>query len=343
MGVKLKDFVLARAIKLEELNGRILAVDAHNMLYQFLTTIRQRDGSLLVNSRGMVTSHLNGLFYRCTSFIEKGMKLVFVFDGKAPALKAREIERRRGLKKEAQLKFEEAEKERDIDAMRKYGSRTSVLTKEMIEESKELLRLLGIPIIQAPSEGEAQAAFMTSQGDAFAVVSQDYDSLLAGSERLVRNLSIEGKRKKNGKFAYDIVKPELILLSDMLNSLGIDREQLIVMGILIGTDYNPKGIPKIGPKSALKLVKGRHDFDKIFEKVEWKKHFDVDWKEIFYTIRDMPVVADYKLKWSQPDIEGIRELLVEKHNFSAERVEQKLKKFTEEREVRKQTGLDKWV
>src|SRR3989344_553864 len=182
MGVKLKDFIKSKTITLDELNGKILAIDAHNMLYQFITTIRQRDGSLLVNSRGMVTSHLNGLFYRCTSFIERGMKLAFVFDGKAPALKSKEIERRKGLKIDAQLKFEAAQKKGDIDAMRMYGSRTAVLTKEMIEESKELLLLLGIPVVQAPSEGEAQAAYMTSRGDAFAAVSQDYDSLLSGSE-----------------------------------------------------------------------------------------------------------------------------------------------------------------
>ena len=343
MGVKLKDFIKSKTITLDELNGKILAIDAHNMLYQFITTIRQRDGSLLVNSRGMVTSHLNGLFYRCTSFIERGMKLAFVFDGKAPALKSKEIERRKGLKIDAQLKFEAAQKKGDIDAMRMYGSRTAVLTKEMIEESKELLLLLGIPVVQAPSEGEAQAAYMTSRGDAFAAVSQDYDSLLSGSERVVRNLSIEGKRKRNGKFAYDIVKPELILLSDVLNSLGVDREQLIVMAILIGTDYNPKGVPGIGPQKALKLVKSEKDFDRIFEKIEWKKHFDVDWKEIFYTIKDMPVLKDYKLQWSNPDIEGIRALLVEKHDFSAERVEQKLKKFVEEKDARKQMGLGRWV
>lgn len=341
MGVKLKEFVQPRTITLEELNGKVLAVDAHNMLYQFLTTIRQRDGSLLLDSKGEVTSHLNGLFYRCTKFMEKGMKLAFVFDGKPPALKSRENERRRELKKEAQLKFEEAEKEGDVEAMRKYGARTTALTAGMIEESKKLLGLLGIPVIQAPSEGEAQAAYMTQKGEVFAVVSQDYDSLLSGSERLVRNLSIEGKRKKTGKFAYDIVKPELILLSEMLNSLGIDREQLIVMGMLIGTDYNPKGIHGIGPKNALKLVKGQEDFEKIFEKCEWKKHFDVDWKEIFHTIKDMPVV-ECKLKWNNPDIEGIREFLVEIHDFSAERIEQKLKTFVEEREARKQVGLEKW-
>ena len=340
MGVELKDFVHAKTITFEELNGKVIAVDAHNMLYQFLTTIRQRDGSLLVNSKGEVTSHLNGLFYRCTSFMEKGMKLVFVFDGKPPVLKRKEIERRRGIKEEARIRFEKAEKEGDVEAMRKYSSRTTVLTKEMIEESKKLLRLLGIPIVQAPSEGEAQAAYMT-QKDVFAAVSQDYDSLLSGSERLVRNLSVEGKRKKAGKLAYEIVKPELILLSEMLNTLGIDREQLIVIAMLIGTDYNPKGIPGIGPQKALKLVKGQKDFDKIFEKAEWKKHTDVDWKEIFYTIKDMPVVKDYVLQWSMPDIEGIKEMLVD-NNFSAERVEQKLEKFVQEKEVREQTGLGRW-
>jgi flap endonuclease-1 len=127
--------------------------------------------------------------------MEHGLKLVFVFDGKPPALKSREIARRVELKMDAAQKHKEAEEKGDIEEMKKYAVRTARLTTEMIEESKQLLTLLGIPIIQAPSEGEAQAAYMTKQGDAYAVVSQDFDSLLFGCTRVVRNLSIEGKRK----------------------------------------------------------------------------------------------------------------------------------------------------
>ena len=206
-----------------------------------------------------------------------------------------------------------------------------------------MLTALGIPFVQAPSEGEAQASFLTQKNDAFAVVSQDFDSLLFGSTRLVRNLSIEGRRKRAGKLKFDIVRPEMIMLSDVLNNLGVDREELIVMAILIGTDYNPGGVRGIGPKNALKLVKGEKDFDKIFEKVEWGKHFDISWKEIFYTIKDIPVTEEYDLKQLSPDIERIHEILVEERNFSGERIDQRLQKFVKEREARKQTGLGQWV
>jgi flap endonuclease-1 len=342
MGVKLKDFIEAQTIKIENLRGKVCAVDAHNTLYQFLTTIRQRDGMPLVNKEGKVTSHLNGLFYRCTKFMEKGLKLVFVFDGKPPALKITEIQRRAEIKKEAQRQYEEAEKKGDIESMRKFASRTTRLTKDMIEESKELLGLLGIPVVQAPSEGEAQAAYMTKKGDAFAVVSQDYDSLLGGSERLVRNLSIEGRRKRSKKLQYDIVRPELIMLSNVLNTLGIDQDQLIVMGMLIGTDYNPKGVPGIGPKNALKLVKKEDDFDKLFEGVKWGEHHDVAWEDIFYTIKNMPIEKKYSLKWKPPQIDKLRDRLIGKYSFSVGRIDNKLQKFVEEREKNKQTGLGQW-
>lgn len=343
MGVKLKDLVAPQTIGLDDLRDKILAVDTMNMLYQFLTTIRQRDGSLLLDSKGRVTSHLNGLFHRCTAFIEKGMRLVFVFDGKPPEIKLQETARRAELKREAGVKHAEAAERGDVDAMRKYAARTAVLSREMVEQSKELLGALGVPVIQAPSEGEAQAAYLTKKGDAFAVVSQDFDSLLFGSERLVRNLSIEGRRKKAGKLQYDIVRPEMIVLSDVLNTLGIDQKQLIVLGMLVGTDYNPGGIYGIGPKNALKLVKQEKDFEKLFEKVEWTKRFDADWRFIFDLFKDMPVTGNYELRWRAPNIERLRELLVEEYDFSAERVEQRLKKFVKEREEKKQIGLGEWM
>jgi flap endonuclease-1 len=342
MGIKLKDIAGAKTITLDGLDGKILAIDGFNMLYQFLTTIRQRDGSLLLNSKGNVTSHLNGLFYRCTKFMEKGLKLVFIFDGTPPKLKATESARRAEIKRGAQEKFDEAEKAGDIDSMRKFASRTAKLTSEMVDESKELLTALGIPFIQAPSEGEAQAAHLVKKGDAYAAVSQDFDSLLFGAPKVIRNLSIEGKRKRASKLQFDIVRPEMIELSDVLNNVGIDQEQLIIVAILMGTDYNPKGIPGIGPKNAIKLVKEYDNFDDLFEKVEWKKHWDLDWKEILYTIKDMPVTDDYTLEWNSPNLDVLRTLLIDKHDFSADRVEQKLKKFVKEKEAKKQKGLDTW-
>ncbi|HLC75031.1 MAG TPA: flap endonuclease-1 [Candidatus Nanoarchaeia archaeon] len=343
MGVKLKDLAVSKQITLDELHGKILAVDAFNTIYQFLTTIVQRDGKPLVNHDGHVTSHLNGLFYRCTKFMEHGLKLVFVFDGKPPALKSHEIARRVELKMDAAQKHKEAEEKGDIEGMKKYAVRTARLTTEMIEESKQLLALLGIPIIQAPSEGEAQAAYMTKQGDAYAVVSQDFDSLLFGCTRVVRNLSIDGRRKKAGTLLYTTVQPELITLSDVLNTHGIDQDKLIALGMLVGTDFNNGGIPGIGPKKALKLVTKHNELAAVFEEAQWKKYWDIDWKEIFDTIKHMPCEKKYTLQWKAPQIEKLRAMLVEQCDFSPERIDVKLKKFVEERKEKAQTGLEKWT
>lgn len=340
MGINLKELAVRQEIGLEDLKGKILAVDAYNNLYQYLTTIRQRDGSLLTNKKGQVTSHLNGLFYRTTKLMQKGLKLVFVFDGKPPEIKRKELKKRRERKQEAREKFEAAKERGEEEEMKKYAARTTVLTETMVEESKRLLSYLGIPVIQAPSEGEAQAAQLVKEEKAWAVVSQDFDNLLFGCPRLVRNLSIEGRRKIGPRWVT--VKPELIVLSETLNNLGIDQEEIIVLGILMGTDYNPSGIPGIGPKTALKLVKEEKDFDKIFEKVEWEKHFDLDWKEIFYTIKKMPVKKEEKIEWKEVDVQGLRKMLVEEFDFSAERFDNQIKRWLKEDGKRKQKGLGEW-
>lgn len=342
MGIKLKDLVAAQPVTLDGLAGKTLAIDAFNMLYQFLTTIRQRDGSLLTDSRGNITSHLNGLFYRCTKFMEHGLRLVFVFDGTPPAIKASERGRRAALKQEARERYDEARRAGDLESMRKFASRTSILTDDMLAESRKLLSALGLPVIQAPSEGEAQAAHLARKGDAFAVVSQDFDSLLFGAPRVVRNLSLEGRRKHANRLQYDIVKPELITLSEVLNSCGIDQDQLIAAALLIGTDYNPGGIPGIGPKNAIRLVKQYRDLDQLFQKVEWSKHSSVSWKEVFDTIRHMPVTDEGTIAWKPPDADRITALLVGEHDFAADRVGQRLKKFKEQHEARRQQGLQQW-
>ena len=174
MGLAIKDLVPAKEIEIKDLKGKILAVDTFNLLYQFLTTIRGADGALLTTNSGRVTSHLVGLFARTLNFMEKGIKLVFVFDGTPPKLKMQERQRRRELKHQAQKQLDQAKKDDDIIAMKKYAARTTRLTTEMIEESKQLIKALGLPIVQAPSEGEAQAAYMANKGDVFATVSQDF-------------------------------------------------------------------------------------------------------------------------------------------------------------------------
>jgi len=263
MGLQVGEIIKKEEISLEDLHGKVIAIDAFNVLYQFLTTIRQYDGSLLTDSKGRVTSHLSGLFYRMTNMMSKGIKPVFVFDGKAPDLKIKTREARKAVKLAAHEKLKAAESDAE---KAKYAGRTVVLTKELIEESKELLDALGIPVIQAPAEGEAQAAYLVQQGDAWAVGSQDYDALLFGANRLIQNLTL-AKTRKLASGAVVSINPRLIDLEILLDGMEINRNQLICLGILVGTDYNPKGIPGIGQKTALKLVKEYTDPATLFKEL----------------------------------------------------------------------------
>lgn len=344
MGTNLRDLVVKKEVSIDDLAGKILVVDTFNILYQFLSSIRQRDGSLLLDSKGNVTSHLTGLFNRSTKLLSQGIKLVFVFDGIPPELKTQERERRKSIKVEAKKRYEQAKADEDFEGMRKYGSRTSKLTKDMIEEAKQLVAALGCPVIQAPSEGEAQAAHIVNKGEAFAVASQDYDSLLYGSKLVLKNLTISGKKKKKGRLSYETIKPEILNLEDNLKHLEINRDQLIVLAMLIGTDFNVGGIKGIGPKKGYKLVKEHGtDFESLFKQVEWDNYFDVAWKDVFNLIKNMPIDEEYVLKWTEIDKDAIIKLLVEKHDFSKERVEMKIQKLLKEQLKRKQTGLGEWI
>ncbi|HIH10808.1 TPA: flap endonuclease-1 [Candidatus Woesearchaeota archaeon] len=344
MGLQLKDLIIKKEIALSDLAGKTLAVDSMNILYQFLTTIRGPDGSVLTDHRGHVTSHLIGLFNRTTSLMEQGIKLIFVFDGKPPQLKQKTWEKRSAVKAEASLKLKVAEEAGDYEEMRKFASRTTVLTKEMITDAQALITLLGLPIIQAPSEGEAQAAHVVKKGHAYAVVSQDYDTLLFGCPRVVRNLSIEGRRKKAGTVGFQTVKPELVDLKDVLAHLQITQEQLVHMAMLMGTDYNPGGIKGIGPKKALTLSK-QYSFNDpaLFDAVQWSTHFpDLSWQELHKTITTIPVTDDYALSWKPCRDKEIQRLLIEEHGFSADRVHAKLEKLYKSKASTAQEGLSRF-
>ncbi|MGM5482696.1 MAG: flap endonuclease-1 [Nanobdellota archaeon] len=340
MGLQLKDFVKADEISIDELSGKVLAVDAYNILYQFFSTIRQSDGTPLKNSKGEVTSHLNGLFYRTTNLLQKKIKLVFVFDGEPPELKKKEIERRAELKRKAQKEYEKAKEKKDIAAMKKYASRTARLTPEMIQEAKRLVDLMGIPVVQAPSEGEAQAAYMSKKGAAYATVSQDFDALMFASPRIIRNLSISGKKKRAGSPSYTKTNPEILWLDKILNNLGVDNEKLMILGILIGTDFNYGGIKGIGPSKALKLIKKYgDDYDGLFKEAKWEEYFPFSWQEVFNTLRRIPVTDDYDLSWNHPDTPKIQEMLCKEYEFSEERVNLQLEKLEKSTGSRHQKGL----
>jgi len=319
MGVAISELLPKETITIEKLAGKILVVDAYNILYQFLTTIRTPDGTPLKDEHGRITSHLVGLFARTTNLMVAGARLAFVFDGPKPVLKSGEIARRQAAKDDAAAKYTDAVEREDVDAMKKFSARSVTLTPEMVSEAKELLALLGLPVVQAASEAEAQATRYVKEGYAYAVVSQDADCLLFGAPRMIRNLSISGRRKKPGTPIYYTVEPELVELSKLLEQNGLSQDQLVTLGMLVGTDFNPGGIKGIGPKKALKLVKEHSTPDEVFAAAKWSDHHAVPWQEVRELLMHMPTKEPEQLVWGSLNRKGLEEFLLTR-GFSKERL-----------------------
>ncbi len=337
MGLQISDLVPKKQISFKDLENKTIAVDASQMLYQFLSSIRQPDGTPLMDNNQNITSHLQGVIARVTNLMQQNLKLAFVFDGKPPLLKIKEHEEREYRKQIAEDKLEKAKEEHDEEMMLRYSKQSIRLKKEMIDETKELIQYLGLPVIQAPSEAEAQCSFMNERGDIDFVGSSDYDSLLFGAPRIIRNLTLS-TRKKLPSGAYVNINPELIELKSVLENLGINQDQLIVLGILVGTDFN-EGVHKVGQKTALKLVKQYKNFDELFENVKT----EFNWKQVYATFKSMPVMKNYQLKWKSPDVDKIKELLVEKHDFNEERINKNLERISKvSKEVKSNQNLNKW-
>ncbi len=342
MGVDLKDLIPKTPVKLEDLNGKSIAIDAYNALYQFLSIIRQPDGTPLKDSSGKVTSHLSGLLYRTSNLVERGIKPVYVFDGVPPVLKAAEIERRKQVKAEATIRYEKAIAEGKTSEARMYAQATTSMKDYMEEDSIRLLELMGLPWVQAPSEGEAQAAHMTKHGDADYCGSQDYDSLLFGATTLIRNITISGKRKLPSKNIYIDIVPEVMTLEKVLKECEITYEQLIDMGILIGTDFNPDGIKGLGPKTALKLIKQHGTIENALQHIK-NASFPAEPQKIREIFLHPKVTDNYKLEWKEANIEGIIDFLVREKDFSEDRVRKALERMQEgSKKAKSKTTLEKW-
>jgi flap endonuclease-1 len=339
MGVDLGDLFKKETISINDLHNRVIVIDGHNVLHQFLAIIRQRDGTPLKDSKGQITSHLSGLLYRTANLIEAKIKPVYVFDGEPHLLKARTIEQRRERKEKAEKDWKEALEKGDMEKARSKAQQTSRVTEEIVQQSKDLLDALGIPYIQAPSEGEAQASYMVSKGDAYAVGSQDFDCLLFGSPILIRNLTSSGRRKLPNKKSYVKVTPELIRLKPVLKSLNIVQKQLIDMAILIGTDYN-EGIKGFGSKKSLKLIKQAGNVENALAKVGGSNPPTLkEIKEIREIFLHPKVTDKYSLRWSKPNRDDVVKILCEKHQFSKERVTPFLDKFSVIEDMIKQKNL----
>ena len=338
MGVNLTPIIVKRVTSLEALSGKTMAVDAFNVLHQFLALIRTRDGSPLSDPQGRVTSHLVGLVFRTTRLIaDYRMGLVFVFDGRPPHLKRAEVDRRRALRRRAEEEYAEAVEAGDLATAHSKAVQTGRLTREMVEDSKRLLELLGVPWVQAPSEGEAQAAHMARRGDVWASSTRDYDSLLLGTPRLVRYLTIQGQEWLPSKGRARKLEPEVIDLEGFLGHHGITREQLVDLGILVGTDFND-GLKGIGPKTALKLVKEHGRLEDMPENVA--SRLPSEYPEIRRLFLAPEVTDDYTIAPGELDEEGLIGFLCGERGFSMERVETVIERI---KRSKKQKSLSDWL
>jgi flap endonuclease-1 len=246
------------------------------------------------------------------------IKLVFVFDGKPPILKKKEIQNRREARRKAQEEYQEALDRGDMQTAFGKAVMTGKLTKNELDDTKFLLDLLGIPWVQAPGEGEAQAAYMAFKGDVWASNSKDYDSLLFGAPRLVRFLSINSQEWLPSKKISRRVLPELIELDLFLEHHRITRHQLIDMGILIGTDFN-KGVKGIGPKTALKLIKEHQSLENL--PIEIKEKLPETTEQIRELYLYPKVTDDYSVSKGELQEEALHDFLCGEKNFSTRRVQ----------------------
>lgn len=339
MGTAIGDLLTSEKIDLASLANKTIAIDAHNILYQFLSSIRGPEGKPLMNAEGQVTSHLAGLLYRSSNLVEAGIKPVFVFDGPPSALKRATLDKRHAIRTAAKAEMEKAIEEGDLEKARMMGARAVSLNQEMIAEAKSAIEALGFPIIQAKQEGEAQAGQLVEKKLAYAVATQDYDALLFGAPVVIRNMAVTGKRKLPYRNAYINIEPEKMELEHILRELGISRTQLIWIGMLIGTDFNEK-IPLVGPKKALKAVQGKKTFEEVLKSI--KAEIEYDWKEVEDLFLHPVVNNVHEIPQSKMDREKAVAFYCDKHGFDHVRVANALNKIEKKPEDNKQSTLGKW-
>lgn len=331
--------------KFEDFFGRRVAVDASMHIYQFMVVVGRSGEQGLTDASGEETSHLQGMFYRTVRMLEAGIKPVYVFDGKPPEFKSDELEKRLERRNEAERSLKEAVEQGDQEAIEKFSKRTVKVKKKQNEECQKLLKLMGVPVILAPSEAEAQCAQMCKDGLVYAVATEDMDALTFGAPRLVRHLMAAPSQKKDvTEFDY----------ASMLGELKLDSEAFIDLCILSGCDYCST-IRGIGSVTALKLIREHHSIEKVLEALKEANNDPKKTKKKEYVLDDFhyenarqlfknPEVVQKddlpELKWGPIDIEELVEFLVKEKTFSEERVRRAAERANAARGKSTQARLD---
>ncbi|XP_041975019.1 flap endonuclease 1 [Aricia agestis] len=314
--------------------GRKVAVDASMSLYQFLIAVRS-EGAQLTSVDGETTSHLMGTFYRTIRLVENGIKPVYVFDGKPPDMKSHQLNKRAERREEAEKELQKATEAGDTASIEKFNRRLVKVTKQHSEEAKELLKLMGIPYVDAPCEAEAQCAALVKSGKVYATATEDMDALTFGADVLLRHLTFSEARK---------MPVQEFHLNQVLEGLELNQTEFIDLCILLGCDYCGS-IRGIGPKRAIELIKQHRSLEEILKNIDTAKYVPPeDWN--FEQARKLflePEVADPKdleLKWCDPDEEGLVKFLCGDKQFNEERVRNGTKKLMKARTGTTQGRLD---
>lgn len=316
--------------------GRLIAIDASMCLYQFLIMIREnRSGTYnnLTNEEGQVTSHIIGMLTRTIKLMENGIKPVYVFDGKPPEMKLLELEQRREKRKEAEANRQAAVEAGDAEGVLKGAKATTKVTKEQNEETKKLLRLMGVPVVEAPSEAEATCAALCRDGKVFGAATEDADCLTFGTKILIRNLMAAESQKKT------ILEVNLELA---LQQLNVSMDQFIDFCILCGCDYCDT-LKGIGPSTAIKLILQHGTLEKVIEAIGSDKvpeNFRYEAARMFFKECEAVDTAQCEFKFEEPDFEGLTKFLVEECTFSKERVDRYIERLKNSKSRTKQRPLD---
>jgi len=321
----LRQLAAISEVPFDDLAGSVVAVDAHNWLYRYLTTtVKWTRDEIYTTEGGEEVANLVGLVQGLPKFFEHDVVPVFVFDGGVTELKDDEIEARREQKARAEERMEAARERGDAVEAARLEARTQRLTDVIHETTRALLDRLDVPYVEAPAEGEAQASYMNRKGDADYVGSEDYDTLLFGAPRTLRGLTSKGN-------------PELMDFEATLERHDLTWEQLVDVAILIGTDFNP-GVDGVGPKTALKLVREHGDLWGVCD-AEGISVANADRiRELFL---DPPVTDEYDLDLDlDPDVAAARRYVCEEWEVDPDEV---ARGFERIEDSLVQTGLDRWT
>jgi flap endonuclease-1 len=303
--------------------GRKIAIDASMSIYQFLIAVRQIGEGQLTNEAGEVTSHLTGMLYRTIRMLEAGMKPVFVFDGKAPTMKSGELAKRKERQKAAEAELTKLQEEggsaEDIERQQKRTVRAS---REQSEEVKQLLTLMGVPVIDAPCEAEATCAALAAADKVFATGTEDADALTFGTPILVRHLNASESRK------LPIVE---VNLQRALDGLQLDMAQFVDLCILCGCDYTDS-IKGIGPVKALKMIQDHKNIEGVLKNLDKTKYplpepFPFEEARALFVRPEVSDPATTELKWTDPNVDGLKKFLVEEKQFGEDRVNRAIERL----------------